>query len=239
MVPYREYKYQGQVSCLQQLFSSDSAPNIFLRSLFGSSFSSHQGSTPKRASGSFLAFGAASLMSSPGVWQSCHVWPSAVTAKVTIDDQNWGCPETQLLQGPLICPALEWSRAWHRRLWWSLANEEAKVWPSPSLKPLMPASCPIRVRPQKQASWDRSQPHYSLYLGLCRKSLSRYLAWWCLGLEMQKSNIALPNHPFMDSASIYGALTESAGQSHYMYNQSNQKAYIKLGYLLVVPIWES
>lgn len=66
MVPRQEYKCQGRVSRLKQLSSSDPAPNIFLRGLASPFLSSHQGSMPKGASGSFLAFGSASLMSAPG-----------------------------------------------------------------------------------------------------------------------------------------------------------------------------
>lgn len=64
---------------------------------------------PREATGSFLALRAASLMSAPGALAvallSC--WALCLSAKVTVDDQSWSCPETQLLQSPLMCPALE------------------------------------------------------------------------------------------------------------------------------------
>lgn len=59
----QECQCQGLGSCLQQLYPSDLAPDIFLPGLSSSSLPSHQGSRPRGAFSGFLPFGAAALMS--------------------------------------------------------------------------------------------------------------------------------------------------------------------------------
>ena len=151
MVPRQAYKCQGQVSRLQQLSCSEPAPFSLGTSPVLSSLPT-RGQRPKepQAVSWPLELPLWCLSQEPWLWWSCHVGPSAATAKVTIDDQNWGCPETQLRQGSLICPALEWSRAWHKRLWRGLATQGAARWPY-----LIPAV--FDARPALQGSGYRSR----------------------------------------------------------------------------------
>lgn len=87
------------VILLQTFSSQASSPSL----------TSRQGSRPR---GTFLPFGAASLMSTLGALAvavlSC--WTVCCHCQVTIDDQNWSCLETQLLCRVLWSTQTQWSR---------------------------------------------------------------------------------------------------------------------------------
>lgn len=136
-------------------------------------------------------------------WQSCHVGLSAVTAKVTIDDQNWGCLETQLLCRVLWSTQTQWSR---------LARVSLKgpgQWGAFKLSLPIPAGfdahCLTRVSLRSRKGGDRASHAVPCFLALLEKSPSGGLAWWNSHLRNAKvgsEKIFSSNHLLINLADI-------------------------------------